>query len=385
MLKVLIDATPCMPRPSGIGLYVANLLAALAPLQASENFQLGIVYQPGLKNWLRRRFDFPPNLQGYPDRHLFPLPVRLSNLFIRFPGLFLPYFEQFLGQPDLLHGTNYTVFPCRHSLRVMTLYDLTFIRYPAFTNATVKAYADFVRRCLKWTDLVLTISESSRQDIIEYLQVNPDRVQVTHLASRYQLADGLAPLEAQPLPGIPYDFRYPYILFVSTIEPRKNITGILQAFNYLKQRHQIPHHLVFIGQKGWHYEPIFAEMARSPYAREIHHLNYLPDAVVTEFYRRADVFVYPSHYEGFGLPVLEAMTLGAPVITSCTSSLPEVAGNAALMVEPQAPMALADAMLKVVSDRALRQQLIQQGREQARRFSWEQTARQTLKAYQSLV
>jgi glycosyltransferase involved in cell wall biosynthesis len=385
MLNVVVDATPLLPKPSGVGFYVSNLIQALYTLQDQENFQLGIAYQPSLKNWLIGNLKFPDSIRQYSNLHLLPLPVRVLNLLATVPNPLLSHFEQCFEFPDIVHGTNYAVYPCQKSLKVMSIYDLTFIKYPNYVNAVVRSYASRIQQCLKWTDLILTISESSKQDIVEYLNVSPSQVQVTPLASRYH-ANYLSKEVAEKLTdSVNYDFSKPYILFVSTIEPRKNINVLIQAFNLLKQKHKIDHQLILIGQKGWHYKPIFAEIERSPWSHCIHHLNYLPNELVALFYSRADVFVYPSHYEGFGLPVLEAMTLEAPVVTSNTSSLPEVAGDAALLVDPKSVTDVADAVLRVVGDRTLRQALIRKGTEQAKRYSWEKTAQKTLQAYRSLL
>ncbi len=386
MVKILIDATPVEPQPRGIGFYVANLISALSVIQTEENFELGLVYQPGLKKWLRGDLGFPDTLKHYPHRHVFPLPVRLSNLLLASgfrPGL--SYWEKYFDSPDILHGTNYSVYPCQNSLKVMNIYDLTFIKYPQYVDGVVKTYTERVRRCLQWTDLVLTISESSKQDIIEYLHVAPEKIYVTPLASRYNPSfldqANIHKWEKQ----IKYDFSQPYILFVSTIEPRKNIENIITAFNLLNQKYQIPHQLVLIGNKGWNYKPIFAAIENSPWQNKIHHLQYLNNQLVGLFYSQADVFVYPSHYEGFGLPVLEAMTLGAPVVTGNTSSLPEVAGDAAILIDPKDPIQLAEAILQVISNSQLRQELINKGRDRAKLFSWERTAKETLKAYRSII
>ena len=185
--------------------------------------------------------------------------------------------------------------------------------------------------------------------------------------------------------SISYDFNKPYFLFVSTLEPRKNVIGLIQSFNYLKQNYKIEHQLVLIGQTGWKYQPILDTINQSPYRTEIHHLNYLTDDLVALFYSQAEAFIYPSFYEGFGLPVLEAMTLGAPVITSNTSSLPEVTGDSALLINPNHSMELADAMLNLIRDRVLRDNLIVKGKEQASKFSWKKTAEVTLKVYCSIL
>jgi glycosyltransferase involved in cell wall biosynthesis len=382
MLKIIIDATPVDPKPSGIGFYVANLISALNQLQTDENFQLGIVYQPGLKKWLRGDLSFPDSLKHYTHRHVLPLPVRISDLLLASsfkPGL--SYFEKYFDSPDILHGTNYSVYPCNNSLKVMNIYDLTFIKHPQYIDSVVKTYTEKVRRCLQWTDLVLTISESSKQDIIEYLQVAPEKISVTPLASRYH-PNYLSEEQVDKLvKQVKYDFSIPYILFVSTIEPRKNINTIIAAFNLLKQKYKIKHQLILIGRKGWNYESIFTAIETSPWKQEIHHLDYLSDELVALFYSKADVFVYPSHYEGFGLPVLEAMTLGTPVITSNTSSIPEVTGNAAILIEPQDSVQLADGILEIITNSQLRQELINKGKERAKLFSWERTAKATLRAY----
>ena len=380
MLRVTIDTSPVLPRLSGIGFYVVKLLEELTQIATESNIELKPIRQLSLKSAFRGDFSTPELLKPYTNLSVVLLPVRATNLCLRYAKLFLPLLDQSFGSSDIFHGTNYTVYPLRKSRNVLTIYDLTFIKYPQFCNKIVRAYANRVRRCLDWTDLILTISESSKRDIVEYLGFDADRIVVTPLASRYGVG-------YQPNISTfrPYDLNHPFILFVSTIEPRKNLIGLIEAFDTLKRTQKIKHDLVLIGQKGWLYEPIFERIARSPYRNAIHHLDYLPDDVVAEFYRRADVFVYPSHYEGFGLPVLEAMTLGAPVICSNNSSLPEVAGDAAVMIDAEDEMAIAYGIMKVIGDRTFQQKLIKEGYEQASKFSWGRTAQETIAGYRTLV
>jgi len=385
MLKVVVDATPIRHNPSGIGLYAFNLINSLNDLQTQEDFQLGISYQPSLKNWMFGNLVAPEKFKDYSNLYLLPIPVTISNLLAKYRNPIIPYLERFLGQPDLVHGTDNVVYPCQNSLKVMTIFDLTFIKYPAYASSIVRTYSSRVKQCLKWTDLVITISQSSKNDIVEYLGIDPNCIYVTYLASRYG-AGYLSSEFTQKLQyTIDYDFTKPYILFVSTIEPRKNINNLILAFNLLKNHAQIEHQLILIGKKGWNYQPIFAAIESSPWKQDIHHLDYLSDELVALFYSKADAFVYPSHYEGFGLPVLEAMTLGTPVITSNTSSLPEVVGDAALMVDPNSPCQIAEAILRVIGDSSLRDELIQKGKERGKLFSWEKTARETLKAYKLVM
>lgn len=379
MLKILIDGTAVRPKPSGIGLYVYNLINGLEQLQNPENFQLSVSYQPSVKNWLKGNLSIPEKIRNYSNIYCLPIPVTVSNFLAKYPNPSLAYFEKYLGAHDIVHGPDHVVYPCRNSLKVMTITDLTFIKYPEFVNSIVKTYTDRVKQCLKWTDLVITISQSSKRDIIDYLGVKPDKIYVTPLASRYS---------SECFVAENFNSKFndkPYLLFVSTLEPRKNVKSLIGAFNILKQKYKIEHRLVLIGQKGWKYQLIFEAIENSPWRNEIEHLDYLSDEKVAWFYTHADVFVYPSVYEGFGLPVLEAMTLGTPVVTSNTSSILEVAGDAAVLIDPYDVNHLAEAIFRVISDAQFRQYLIDKGRERSRLFCWEKTARETFKAYCSLL
>ncbi len=405
MLKVIVDVTPMTAKPSGVGLYVANLITQLGLIKSSSisrptkagfvdggsaelsPLDLRLFYQPGLKNWLRRDTSYPESLPGDLERYFFPYPVRISNWFINnYPQIFAKLLDPEFAKYQIFHGTNFSVYPDSHTFKVMTLYDLTFLRYPQYVDQVVAKYFKRVRQCLQWTDLIVAISESTKQDAIKYLGISPEKIFVTPLASRYTpqyFQDQKIDIDILKAESN-YNFEIPYLLFVSTIEPRKNIIALIEAFNHLKQQQKIAHNLVLIGKKGWLYEDIFKAIANSPFRDSIYHLDYLSDQLVALFYKLATVFVYPSHYEGFGLPVLEAMNLGTPVVCSNTSSLPEVVGDAALMVAPDQPLELAEAILRVIESEELRQSLVRKGYQQALRFSWEKTTVKTLEAYLSL-
>ena len=394
MFKVIIDATPIAVKPSGVGLYVANLIEHLRQLQRSSQFELGVFYQPSLKNWLHRNHAFPDLLTTYCEvsktemqrKFFFPYPVRVTNLLINnFPQVFPFLLDKPLAKYQVFHGTNFTVFPEHSTSKVMTIYDLTFLKYPQYIDRVVAKYYQRVQQCLRWTDLVIAISESTKQDIVRYLNVNPQKVYVTPLASRYtnsylQQFD-LVQLRKQ----IDYNFDYPYLLFVGTIEPRKNLVTLIEAFNYLKKQYKIEHNLILIGKKGWKYKAIFEAIAESDYRKNIYHLDYLNDELVALCYKLATVFVYPSYYEGFGLPLLEAIKLGTPVVCSNTSSLPEVVGDAALQINPHCYLELAEAIIQVIKNDLLRKNLIAKGNRQAKNFSWQQTAYETLQVYRRLL
>ena len=265
----------------------------------------------------------------------------------------------------------------------MTIHDLSFIKHPEYASWMVRnTYFNRIEQCLKYTDSVITFSQHSKKDIIETFKVKPEKIYLTSQASRYEKVSYLQDINHHfPL----LDSFKPYLLFVSNLEPRKNIGNLIKAFEYLKKHHKIEHNLIIIGQKGWRYQSILSLINKSEWKQYIHHLGYLSDKEVALFYTQADVFVYPSYYEGFGLPVLEAMSLGAPVVTSNTSSLPEVAGDAAILINPESPRELADAILAIITNSQLRNELIKKGQERSKLFSWEKTARETLAVYQSLL
>jgi glycosyltransferase involved in cell wall biosynthesis len=382
MFKICLDATSIRDKPSGVGVYTLNLIKALDQLQESENFKLDIYFQPTFKNWLSKNFSANELIKTY-SPHCLPIPVTVTNALMKFPNPLLAYFSRSLDQPDIVHGTDHFVYPNPKSRNIMTIHDLTFVKYPDYVPAIVKTYLDRIKNCLKFTDAIITFSENTKRDLVELLKINPDKIYIIYQASRYH-KDYLTDQQIEELKiSLSYDFSKPYFLFVSTLEPRKNVIGLIQAFNYLKQNYKIEHQLVLIGQTGWKYQPILEAINKSPYRAEIHHLNYVPDDLVALFYSQAEAFIYPSFYEGFGLPVLEAMTLGAPVITSNTSSLPEVTGGAALLINPNDSLELADAILNLIRDRVLRDNLIFKGKEQASKFSWEKTAQATLNVYRS--
>ncbi len=385
MKKILIDCTCLRDKPSGVGFYTYQLIKALTKVPVDDDFVFGIYCQPSMKKWLTRNFSFPQLLQDYSNSYLLPIPVTISNLLAKYYPSFLNQFNSYLPEPDLIHGTDHYVYPYPKSYKVMTIMDLTFIKYPFYSNSIVKTYMDRLKQCLKWTDLVLTISESSKQDIMEYLGVKPEKIVVTYLASRYPNYSLSEEQKSQLKSSISYNFNTPYILFVSTLEPRKNVVNLIKSFNLLKHEYKIPHNLVLIGQKGWYYQEIFHEIKTSPFRENIYHLGYLSDDLVALFYSLADVFVYPSFYEGFGLPVLEAMTLGSPVVTSHTSSLPEVAGDSAIYVNPQEVSSISEGIYRVINNPQLRQDLITKGRERAKLFSWKKMAQETINAYNLLT
>ncbi len=290
---------------------------------------------------------------------------------------------------DLLHGAVYAAPLLAACPTVITVHDLTFVQQ---AEALKRFNRIYLRLITRWSAQrarrIVTVSEFTRRQLLDWLSLPPERV--------VAIANGVG-AEFCPAPpasvaafrlqhGLPERF----ILFVGTLEPRKNVLRLLQAFERSRRGGHLPADvcLVIAGSKGWYYEQVFAEAARLMAADagvRILLPGFVPAAELPWWYRAASVFVYPSFYEGFGLPVLEAMASGTAVITSNTSSLPEVAGDAAILVDPTDVAALAEALALVINDDALRARLGEAGVRQAARFSWQRCAEETVAVYREAL
>jgi glycosyltransferase involved in cell wall biosynthesis len=264
----------------------------------------------------------------------------------------------------------------------VTVHDLAFLKYSDQVTAKRYQYLHrMIRSSVKRADVVLVPSQATRGDVIETFDIEPGHVKVTPLGvdPRFQPA----PAEAISVARASFGLQNPYILTVGTLEPRKNLPALVRAFATL--RDDVPHDLVLAGPDGWLMDEIEATIQESGIQERVRRIGFAEDEALTALYSGADVVAIPSLYEGFGLPVLEAMATGAPVLTSNLSSLPEVAGDAAILVDPTRIDAIADGLRRILESDTLRNQLRAAGPQQAARFTWEQTAKRTRDAYQSIV
>ena len=260
---------------------------------------------------------------------------------------------------------------------VVTLLDMCFLRY-AWTCD--KLYNSYLKLLLHFTKkricMIVTISDFSKKEINELLKVHQEKIKVIYLGcgKEFRIINELEKIKNVKNK---YGINQRFILNVGTLEPRKNITTLILAFDTLKKKKLIEHKLVLCGGKGWYYDDIFRKIEDLRLNKEVIFTGYVPENDLPFLYNAADVFVYPSLYEGFGLPVLEAMSCGCPVVTSNVSSIPEVVGNAGILVNPSSFEELAQAILKVVKDRELREDLVKKGLKRAKIFSWEKAAKET--------
>jgi len=266
---------------------------------------------------------------------------------------------------DVFFGANYFLPRLLDAVarrRVITVHDLTYKRYPELLQReTLHSLETHMGREIARADAIICVSESTRRDLLHYYEVDQSRVVTIH--------SGFGSIaEPVPMEGLPPH----YILFVSTIEPRKNLGVLLEA--YAKLRETYDGSLVVVGRVGWKSEEIVARL-RDP---RIVHLDYLEPRLLADVYRRADVFVLPSWYEGFGFPLLEAMAHGVPAVAARTSSLPEIGGDAALFFDPRDARELAKQIERVIGDAELRSALIDRGAARAKEFRWDRAGEQTL-------
>jgi len=285
---------------------------------------------------------------------------------------------------DLLHSPDF-IPPWRGRFRrLITVHDLTFLYYPQFlTDESRRYYNDQIERAVRVADHISADSTNTKDDLVRLLNVPPAKVTVVLLAPNpiYRVMDEATCTQVVTRLGLSRGF----LLFTGTLEPRKNVTGLLTAYRMLCDRKPSAPPLVLAGRRGWLYDEIFQRIGQLKLTDRVRFPENLPDEDLVALYNAASLFVLPSFYEGFGLPVLEAMACGAPVICSDRGSLPEVAGDAALLINPDDPAGLADALERVLEDDRFRAQMRERGWANVRRFSWAKTAKETLNIYKQVI
>lgn len=265
--------------------------------------------------------------------------------------------------------------------KVITVHDLAFKKYPQFYNMSKRWHKTWLTPgSIKKADKIIAVSSATKGDLIDLFGTPEEKIKVIHngIASIFKLLN-LSNMEKEQKKK-KYGFKR-LILFVGTIEPRKNLKTLIEAFDsFVENEPDLG--LIVCGKKGWLCDGILNEISDH---KMIRYLDYVPTQELVELYNLAEIFVYPSFYEGFGFPPLEAMACGTPVITSNTSSLPEVTGDAALLVDPADSRQIAEGITRLLNDKILRDDLIQKGLRRVKTFSWKKTAEETWKLYQEVI
>lgn len=285
---------------------------------------------------------------------------------------------------DLLHTTDFIPPAFGYRRSVITVHDLTFLHYPDFITADSHAYYNQqIEWAVQHADHILADSHATKSDLVSMLDVSPSRVTVVHLAadSAFRpLSEAHARRSAAQ-----YGLEPGYLLCVGTLEPRKNLPGLLQAYRLLLDAQVTTAPLVVIGGKGWLYEEVFQRVEALRLAGRVHFLHDVPDDDLPGLYNGAVLLTTPSFYEGFGLPALEAMACGTPVVVADRSSLPEVVGEAGLLVNPDDVESIAGALTRVLTEGSLQARMRERGLVQAARFNWLRSAQETLAVYRDTL
>jgi glycosyltransferase involved in cell wall biosynthesis len=370
---ITLDISAAVHRRAGLGRYAASLARALQPLIPE---QLALFYNA------EQGVDPLPDLDHVPTSTV-ALGYKPWRMAVWLGQLGRIPFNRLVPDATLFHATEHLLPSLRRVPTVLTVHDLIFRHLPEhhkplnrwYLNATMPLYC---RRA----DRIIAVSQATRRDLIAAYDVPAEKITVVPEAA----APRFQPQPPETVARIRAKHRLPedFVLYVGTIEPRKNLIRLLEAWAALYEAHEAPP-LVIVGKHGWLSDDFYAALAKNPCHDAVRFTGYVEDEELPAIFAAATVFAFPSLYEGFGLPPLEAMACGAPVLCSNTSSLPEVVGDAALTVEPTDTEALRAGLRRLLSDAELRAELRARGFERAAQFSWDRAARETLAVYRSLL
>lgn len=374
-MHIGIDAHAIGAQQGGNETYIRGLIRALAEIDDRNRYTIYLAEARAAEQW---RDDFASRHTNFGSNfevRLLPKPTPL----VRVP-LFLAY-ELKRRPVDVLH-VQYTAPPFCSVPVVATIHDLAFEHMPeTFTRRGSFQLKLTVRRTAQRAVRIATVSEYSRQDLLRTYKLPPEKVAVTYNGVEAHFTPEASPNEIASVRqrfGISRD----YLLAVGSLQPRKNLVRLIRAYAKLRtESENFRPQLVIVGRKLWLADEVFSEVRRQRWADDVILTGYVSDEDLPKLYRQATAFVYPSLFEGFGLPPVEAMACGTPVVTSNVSSLPEVTGEAALLIDPLDQSAIESALLQITGDQVLRARLREQGTEQAKRFTWRDAAEKTLQLY----
>lgn len=372
---IYLDVSAAVHRRAGLGRYAASLTRALHRRSRQEqgyalfyNRERGIEPLAGLEHLPSSTVAL-----GYKPWRMLVWMGQLARL----------GFDRLLPDGTLFHATEHLLLPLRSVPTVLTVHDLIFRRLPEHHKSLNRWYlnAALPLYCRRATHII-AISQCTRRDLIASYQIDPEKISVIHEAADPRFE----PQPPERVAAVRQRYNLPerYLLFVGTIEPRKNLTRLLHVFERL-HREKLTDGLVIVGKRGWLYGDFFAELERSPAGERVILPGYVPDEDLPAVYAGAQALAFPSLFEGFGLPAVEAMATGTPVACSGTSALPEVVGGAALTFDPTSQEAIASALRRLLTEPGLRRELAERGLERAARFSWDRVAAETEGVYEHVL
>jgi glycosyltransferase involved in cell wall biosynthesis len=368
MARIGIDARLTYYQQGGISQYIQYLIRELPHIDQTNRYLI-----------LHSRKDGRNLAEGANQRRAVcwtPAHHRLERLALAV--------EAFPRRLDLLHSPDF-IPPYKVGYRsVITIHDLTFLHYPDFLTAESRRYYNGqIEAAVACADHIMTDSEATRIDVIDLLGVPPDKVTTVLLG----LSEHFKPASDEEIERVRrvHQLSHEYILFVGTFEPRKNLAGLLRAYAQLRTDLKDAPALVIAGRRGWLYEEIFALSEELKHGAHLAWVENVPFGDLPALYSGAQVLCLPSFYEGFGFPPLEAMACGTPAVVADRASLPEVVGEAGVLVDPDDPASIAEGLRRVLADSDYAERLRQRGFKQAARFNWRETAQRVLSIYQQVL
>ncbi|MFZ5559609.1 MAG: glycosyltransferase family 4 protein [Patescibacteria group bacterium] len=387
-------------RRTGVEDYTINLLSHLLSVDRSNKYRL---FYNGFR---RPKLDYSWLKFRNVKLKVLRFPNRIFDLFLRF--LRIPKIDKILNGVDLFLSPHFLLTPLSKSKLIVIFYDLSFVRFPEFFSLPKLLWHKFIypRKQAQKADLVITISRSTKDDLINLYKIKPEKIKVIYPG----IDEKFRPVKRNEpaLIKIKEKYKLPdkFILYFGTIEPRKNLLGLIRAFEQIKEEKDLSPlqiqwrgfeglvkekqkektdlsdlKLVIAGSRGWLYKEVFKKVKDSLFGKDIIFTGFVEEEDKPYLYNLADVFVYPSFFEGFGLPPLEAMACGVPTIVSNKSSLPEVVGDSAIMVDPHNINEISFIIRRILEDQSLKDYLIDQGLKRVRKFNWNKVASEFLNIF----
>lgn len=371
-MKILVDYTQIPVQRVGVGNYAYNLVKELYDIDKENTYYIVVQDDDGsLDVFQCDRIRLIRVKHGLFRKLVF----RLLLEQVYFPYLVLKH------RIDLVHSLHYS-FPLVTfgAQRLITVHDMTYFTVPDLLVNTKRLYLKFfINLSTRVRSRLICVSEYTKDDLVRITGVDPRKCTVITLGRSEIFRPGISAGEIESTKK-KYGITAPYFLFIGTIEPRKNIKKLITVFQEFSKVHD-HYQLVIVGKKGWHYEDVFELVSAQRLSGKVIFTGYVEEEEKPVLLNGCEVFVYPSVYEGFGIPILEAISCGAPVITSNISSMPEVAGDAAILIDPTNEEELLQAMLRLTADPAMKQELKEKGFLQAQQYTWRNTAEKTLQSY----
>lgn len=375
-MKIAIEATPLMSRSTGIERFVYCILDKLAGLDKENEY---ILYYHGGAQYGKR---IPPEFDFKKGKYkVVRIPLQILNFlrdYLKFPPL-----EIFIGKPDVFWSTNYQipVFWSRTKI-INTIYDLSSFIYPHYYTNSLSRIKKKMPEAVQKADIIVTVSKNTKKDIHNIFKAPLEKIRVVYCGVSEEFFNEKDE-KIRDETRIKYANSERFILSVGTLSPRKNFVNLIKAFKIIKSR--FPDiKLVIAGQKGWLFEDIFSSVKNLGLEKDVIFTGVVSNEELNFLYNCAEVFAFPSFYEGFGIPVAEAMKCGAPICCSNTSSMPEIAGDAALYFNPNDKDEIAQLILRLLQDKSLKEELVKEGFKQVKNFLWEKSAQQVLDIFKSI-